>query len=495
MKSGDHPFRRRSTCEHSRRASCEDPARCPLTSGRSSYPAPPPPRRPADERRRPPRFTARRGLDACAAGRLVNRLERRVRSAYYCNAQLGKTQWEPPTALPPPPPTASTAPTRCWPDVDTCVTNGDSRGGALDLPADNRRAARARGASPPSCTSLHRLPSQAEEDRLAHSADGLEHDVFGRKRGALPAAISASVDPLRCQTILVRGLPAALNARECRSALEEFEEWGKLVRTWTLAEPGAGYVKFRHRGNAQFCLEAMHGRPLRPDSDEVLELSWAAADPALAVAQQGHALALRQMAEAKARRDEQHRMYDALEREGLEHAAKKPRAAWAMAPSTTTSRGGSAPMAAARRRRPTSPSGRRAEATRPQLPAAPSLPRTRAPIPARLTATTPRRRSRRRRRPRRRSRRFPTVGDPSWTRRRASTFTCTTRAAPPSGSGRSTSRRTIFTPRFVLRNTYDCSPAAQTSPATEVGGVHTPPSVGVAATPRRSQRGDLTSVT
>ena len=39
--------------------------------------------------------------------------------AYYCNAQLGKTQWEPPTAdpLPPPPPTASTAPTRCWPDA------------------------------------------------------------------------------------------------------------------------------------------------------------------------------------------------------------------------------------------------------------------------------------------------------------------------------------------------------------------------------------------
>ena len=245
--------------------------------------------------------------------------------AYYCNAQLGKTQWEPPTAdpLPPPPPTASTAPTRCWPDVDTCVTNGDNRGGAwICLPW-----ARGACALGPSCASLHRLPSQAEEDRLAHSADGLEHDVFGRKRGALPAAISASVDPLRCQTILVRGLPAALNARECRSALEEFEEWGKLVRTWTLAEPGAGYVKFRHRGNAQFCLEAMHGRPLRPDSDEVLELSWAAADPALAVAQQGHALALRQMAEAKARRDEQHRMYDALEREGLEHAAKKPRAA------------------------------------------------------------------------------------------------------------------------------------------------------------------------
>ena len=52
--------------------------------------------------------------------------------AYYCNAQLGKTQWEPPTTLPPPPPTASTAPTRCWPDVDTCVTNGDSRGGAVE---------------------------------------------------------------------------------------------------------------------------------------------------------------------------------------------------------------------------------------------------------------------------------------------------------------------------------------------------------------------------
>ena len=222
--------------------------------------------------------------------------------AYYCNAQLGKTQWEPPTALPPPPPTASTAPSRCWPDVDTCVTNGDNRGGAwICLPW-----ARGACALGPSCASLHRLPSQAEEDRLAHSADGLEHDVFGRKRGALPAA---------------------LNARECRSALEEFEEWGKLVRTWTLAEPGAGYVKFRHRGNAQFCLEAMHGRPLRPDSDEVLELSWASADPALAVAQQGHALALRQMAEAKARRDEQHRMYDALEREGLEHAAKKLRTA------------------------------------------------------------------------------------------------------------------------------------------------------------------------
>ena len=75
MKSADHPFLGARTVnrEDSRRASCEDTAALHAAAAASAAAAR------ADERRRPPRFTAGRGLDACAASRLVNWLERRVR--------------------------------------------------------------------------------------------------------------------------------------------------------------------------------------------------------------------------------------------------------------------------------------------------------------------------------------------------------------------------------------------------------------------------------
>uniref|UniRef100_A0A7S4BQ60 Uncharacterized protein n=1 Tax=Chrysotila carterae TaxID=13221 RepID=A0A7S4BQ60_CHRCT len=87
-------------------------------------------------------------------------------------------------------------------------------------------------------------------------------------------------------------------------------EWGELVRTWSAAQPGSGYVRYKWRSSAQFALEAMHGRPLSPEDATPCELSWALHDPEMEMAQAGSALALRSMQEAKRRREAQQRMYE-----------------------------------------------------------------------------------------------------------------------------------------------------------------------------------------
>uniref|UniRef100_A0A7S4BQK7 WW domain-containing protein n=2 Tax=Chrysotila carterae TaxID=13221 RepID=A0A7S4BQK7_CHRCT len=92
-------------------------------------------------------------------------------------------------------------------------------------------------------------------------------------------------------------------------------EWGELVRTWSAAQPGSGYVRYKWRSSAQFALEAMHGRPLSPEDATPCELSWALHDPEMEMAQAGSALALRSMQEAKRRREAQQRMYEQLELE------------------------------------------------------------------------------------------------------------------------------------------------------------------------------------
>ena len=108
----------------------------------------------------------------------------------------------------------------------------------------------------------------SEEQRLVYSTDGIDRDVFGRMGNGTQAT-----------AILVRGLPPAGSQRQIRAALDEFGEWGKVVRTWVHHEPGCGYVAFKARGTAQFVMEAMQGRSLSPEGGEPLQLSWALRDP------------------------------------------------------------------------------------------------------------------------------------------------------------------------------------------------------------------------
>ena len=165
---------------------------------------------------------------------------------------------------------------RCWPDVDAAPTAGDSRGDAWICLAWANGSCRA-GAS---CESLHRLPSMSEEQRLVYSTDGIDRDVFGRMGNGTQAT-----------AILVRGLPPAGSQRQIRAALDEFGEWGKVVRTWVHHEPGCGYVAFKARGTAQFVMEAMQGRSLSPEGGEPLQLSWALRDPGQEQAEQVHSIA------------------------------------------------------------------------------------------------------------------------------------------------------------------------------------------------------------
>ena len=130
-----------------------------------------------------------------------------------------------------------------------------------------------------SCGSLHRLPNMAEEQRLVYSTDGIDRDVFGRMGHGTQAT-----------AILVRGLPTAGSQRQIRAALDDFGEWGKVVRTWVHHEPGCGYVAFKARGTAQFVMEAMQGRSLSPEGGEPLQLSWALRDPGQEQAEQVHAI-------------------------------------------------------------------------------------------------------------------------------------------------------------------------------------------------------------
>ena len=184
---------------------------------------------------------------------------------------------------------------RCWPDLDAAPTAGDRRGDAWIC----RTWANGSCAAGASCEALHRLPSMAEEQRLVYSVDGLDRDVFGRTGHGTAAT-----------AILVRGLPAG-SQREIRAALDDFGEWGQVVRTWVHPEPGCGYVAFKWRGTAQFVMEAMQGRSLSPEGGEPLQLSWALRDPGQEQQEQARSLAMRSMEEAKARRDEQHEMHAA----------------------------------------------------------------------------------------------------------------------------------------------------------------------------------------
>ena len=62
-------------------------------------------------------------------------------------------------------------------------------------------------------------------------------------------------------------------------------------------------------------LEALHGRPLRPEDDEPLELAWCTLDPSIVQARQGRDLAYHAMLDARARGQAAQDLYDRLERE------------------------------------------------------------------------------------------------------------------------------------------------------------------------------------
>ena len=200
---------------------------------------------------------------------------------------------------------------RCWPDIDTIITDGERRG------EHNICILWARGSCPAGiqCGACHRLPSHADEIRLLHSADGLTKDIFGRARGE--RSERSVVDALQCQTVCVTGLPVTSSQHERRQLLDALgSEWGTVVRTWVDADPRVGYVRFKWRSSAQLFVEAMDGKPARPDEpDAPLELAWCFHDPAAIQATQGRDLALAAAAEARARRESVFDLYSRLEAE------------------------------------------------------------------------------------------------------------------------------------------------------------------------------------
>jgi len=171
---------------------------------------------------------------------------------------------------------------RCWPAVDACETEGE-RTGSRWICVEWANGSCERGAA---CAKRHRAPTEADEQRLLFSADGVTHDIFGRPR---IAATNSVADPGSSSTLHVKGLPPSRTAQERRAALELLSEWGELAKTWTLADPSEGYVKFKKRSCAQMCAEAMHGRPLRPDYGGALEISVVALDPGKVQASQARA--------------------------------------------------------------------------------------------------------------------------------------------------------------------------------------------------------------
>lgn len=202
---------------------------------------------------------------------------------------------------------------RCWPEVDTQSTAGDRRGGAWICLAWARGACRDGAA----CVNLHRLPSVVEEQRMAFSADGIDYDIFGRRR-------TSSVDAA-C-LLFVTGLDEAASQREVRASLEKFSEWGALLRTWAGVAPGTGFVRFRSRACAQFASEAMDGRPIDPEGGPALRVTFSNSDPEQQRAIHSRQLALRAAEEAKRRRDAQHDLYERLEAEGRAAKAARPEA-------------------------------------------------------------------------------------------------------------------------------------------------------------------------
>ena len=218
----------------------------------------------------------------------------------------------------PPPPGVVTAAQpaeqpRCWPSVDAMQTDGD-RSPYICLAWANgtcKRGAR--------CSTRHALPTQADEDRLFHAKDS---DVFGRTRVSTGTPLSV-FDPLNCTILhIVSGVPHLRDQHARRRCLDEaFGEWGQVLKTWFLSEPGSAFVKFKWRSTAQLVLEACHGRPLRPEDSEPLQLAWCTTDPSIVVAQQGRELAYNAMREARERGRATQELYERLEREAGGRAA------------------------------------------------------------------------------------------------------------------------------------------------------------------------------
>jgi len=200
---------------------------------------------------------------------------------------------------------------RCWPESDAAPTAGDTLGGSwICLDWANGRCSRGKA-----CEARHQLPTQSDEQRLVYSADGQTHDIFGRERGRA-AIVSSAFDPTSSQTIHIEsGLPGATQ-RERRQNMDAFSEWGQVVKTWVLATPGSGFVKFKWRSSAQFAMEAMQRRPLLMDGVTPMVLSWAQTDPSLVQAAQSKQIAMAQMEEAARRRETTGELYARLEAEG-----------------------------------------------------------------------------------------------------------------------------------------------------------------------------------
>lgn len=202
---------------------------------------------------------------------------------------------------------------RCWPSTDACATDGEKRGEtSICLDWANGRCARG-----VHCGSRHALPSIADENRMTFSADGLLRDVFGRPRAPANTFTPLSAfDPLACQTIhVVSGVPRGdLHVRR-RIIDEALTEWGHIVKTWFIADEGSCFVKFKWRASAQVVMEALHGRPLRPEDNEPLQLAWAMVDPSIVQSQQGRELAYNAMKEARERGNATQALYERLERE------------------------------------------------------------------------------------------------------------------------------------------------------------------------------------
>ena len=203
---------------------------------------------------------------------------------------------------------------RCYPDGgDTIATDGELRG-ERHICLQWARACCPNGAR---CALRHALPTLADENRLVHSADGITQDIFGRPRGARHER--ALADPLQCQTVRVDGLPAEGDGsqQQRRRALDALgSEWGEVVRTWLVADPRVGYLRFKWRSSAQVFVEAMHGKCARPDvPDAPLELAWCFHDPAEIQASQAREMAFAAAAESRARQEATSELYKRLERE------------------------------------------------------------------------------------------------------------------------------------------------------------------------------------
>lgn len=215
---------------------------------------------------------------------------------------------------------------RCWPSIDCIETAG---GRATHVCIHWANGTCTKGVH---CTLRHGLPTQVDEDRLFHAADS---DIFGRTRHALNMATSL-FDPLQCQTLhIISGMPRGSQQERRRELESALAEWGTVTRIWFVSDQRAAFVRFKWRSTAQLVLEALRGRPLRPDMAETLELGWCTVDPSALQQEQGKELAYSAMLEARQRQESTQALYENLERENAKRSigdgapsrlGKRPRA-------------------------------------------------------------------------------------------------------------------------------------------------------------------------